>query len=151
LDGNIYQESVKSSYQVFMPNPEILNRFIARVEANAHTEAIAEFYTANATMQENMAPPRQGRAKLVAHEAAVMARAKSLTSECVRPVFVSGDRVVIRWIFNFVWADGSTSHIEELAYQRWEGERIAEETFFYDPVQMKPIKPLGPEAAAVGG
>jgi hypothetical protein len=30
--------------------------------------------------------------------------------------------------------------MEELAYQRWEGERIAEETFFYDPAQLEPRK-----------
>jgi hypothetical protein len=30
--------------------------------------------------------------------------------------------------------------MEELAYQRWEGERIAEETFFYDPAQLVPRK-----------
>jgi len=30
--------------------------------------------------------------------------------------------------------------MEELAYQRWEGERIAEETFFYDPAQLIPRK-----------
>jgi hypothetical protein len=29
--------------------------------------------------------------------------------------------------------------MEEIAYQRWEGERIAEETFFYDPAQRVPI------------
>ena len=28
--------------------------------------------------------------------------------------------------------------MEELACQRWEGERIAEETFFYDPAQRVP-------------
>jgi hypothetical protein len=28
--------------------------------------------------------------------------------------------------------------MEELAYQRWEGECIAEETFFYDPAQRIP-------------
>ena len=31
--------------------------------------------------------------------------------------------------------------MEELAYQRLEGERIAEETFFYDPAQRVPRKP----------
>jgi hypothetical protein len=31
--------------------------------------------------------------------------------------------------------------MEELAYQRWEGERMAEETFFYDPAQRVPQKP----------
>jgi hypothetical protein len=25
--------------------------------------------------------------------------------------------------------------IDELAYQRWDGDRIAEERFYYDPVQ----------------
>jgi len=28
--------------------------------------------------------------------------------------------------------------MEELAWQRWEGDRIAEEEFFYDPAQNKP-------------
>ncbi|MES2243101.1 MAG: nuclear transport factor 2 family protein [Pseudomonadota bacterium] len=124
-----------------MPTLETVERFIARVEQNAHTEAIEEFYTPDATMQENQAPPRRGRDVLVAGEAKVMARAKSLTSECVRPVFISGDKVVIRWIFNFTWADGSTTRMEELAYQRWQGERIAEETFFYDPAQRTPVPP----------
>ncbi len=31
--------------------------------------------------------------------------------------------------------------MEELAWQRWEGERIAEEQFFYDPAQRTPVKP----------
>jgi hypothetical protein len=31
--------------------------------------------------------------------------------------------------------------MEEIACQRWEGERIAEETFFYDPAQRVPQKP----------
>jgi hypothetical protein len=32
--------------------------------------------------------------------------------------------------------DASAMRIEELAYQRWEGERVAEERFFYDPGQL---------------
>jgi ketosteroid isomerase-like protein len=65
-------------------------------------------------------------------------KAKALTSKCVGPVFVSGDNVVIRWIFEFEWQDGTHTRMEELAYQRWEGERIAEERFFYDPAQLTP-------------
>jgi SnoaL-like domain len=121
-----------------MPTAATLDHFIARVESNAHAEAIEAFYTANATMQENNAPPRVGRNSLVANERKVMARAKSVASKCIRPVFVDGDHVVIRWVFDFEWPDGTSTHIEELAYQRWEGERIAEEKFFYDPAQLKP-------------
>ena len=124
-----------------MPSADTLARFIARVESNAHVEAIQEFYTEGASMQENNAPPRVGRDTLVAHEAAALARASSVRSECVRPVFVNGEHVVIRWIFEFTWKDGSTGRIEELAYQRWEGERIAQEQFFYDPKQFAPRRP----------
>jgi hypothetical protein len=119
-----------------MPTPQTLERFIARVESNAHVEAIQEFYTQDASMQENLAPPRVGRDTLVAHEAAALARAASVQSTCVQPVFVNGDHVVIRWIFEFTWKDGSVGRIEELAYQRWEGEKIAQEQFFYDPKQF---------------
>jgi hypothetical protein len=124
-----------------MPTSETLERFIARVEENAHAEAVEEFYTADASMQENQAPPRVGRDAHVANERKVLSRAETLSSKCVRPIFVNGDRVVIRWIFHFEWLDGTITHMEEIAYQRWEGERIAEETFFYDPAQRIPRKP----------
>jgi hypothetical protein len=123
-----------------MPTAATLNRFIARVESNAHADAIEEFYTEDASMQENFNPPRLGRDTLVAHERAVLARAASVKSTCVRPVFVQGDFVVIRWIFEFAWKDGSTARIEELAYQRWRGEKIAQEQFFYDPKQFVPVR-----------
>lgn len=123
-----------------MPTAETLERFIARVEQNAHAEACEEFHTADSSMQENQAPPRVGRDSHVAHERKIMSRAKSVSSACVRPVFVNGDNVVIRWIFRFEWLDGTITHMEELAYQRWEGERIAAETFFYDPAQRAPRK-----------
>ncbi|MDB4976159.1 MAG: polyketide cyclase [Myxococcaceae bacterium] len=121
-----------------MPTLETLERFIARVEQNAHAEACAEFQTEDCTMQENQAPPRVGRAAHVANEHKVMARAKSISSTCVRPVFVNGDFVVIRWIFRFEWHDGTVTQMEELAYQRWQGEQIAAEQFFYDPAQRVP-------------
>ena len=123
-----------------MPTVETLERFIARVEANAHVEAVEEFYTEDASMQENQSTPRIGRDAHVANERNVLSKTKTLTSRCIRPVFVSGDRVVVRWIFRFEWLNGTATHMEELAYQRWEGERIAEETFFYDPAQRVPKK-----------
>ena len=123
-----------------MPSQDTLERFIARVESNAHVEAIQEFYTEGASMQENNAPPRVGRDTLVAHEAAALARASSVHSACVRPALVNGDIVVIRWVFEFTWKDGSLGRIEELAYQRWDGEHIAQEQFFYDPAQFQRSK-----------
>ena len=123
-----------------MPAPDTLARFIARVEQNAHVEAIEEFYTPQASMQENQSPPRSGRDTLVAHERKVLARARSVSSQCLPPVFVNGDDVVVRWVFRFEWLDGSVTRMEEMACQHWEGERIAAETFFYDPAQQVPVR-----------
>jgi len=124
-----------------MPTPQTLERFIALVESNDHVQACELFYTEHSTMQENLGTPRVGRDAHVANERQVMARAETVRSTCVRPVLHDGDHVVIRWIFEFTWRDGSVTRMEELAWQRWEGERIAEETFFYDPAQRVPRRP----------
>ena len=120
-----------------MPSAEVLERFIARVEANDHVGAIEAFYAADASMQENEMPPRVGRDVLAANERAVLAKVRSVRSKCVRPVFVDHDRVVIRWVFEFEALDGARRRMDELAYQRWEGDRIVEEKFFYDPGQLR--------------
>ncbi|TGK04005.1 nuclear transport factor 2 family protein [Leptospira semungkisensis] len=122
-----------------MPSQETLERFIEMVEQNKHDTAIEEFYTETSSMQENQSSPRVGRKLHFENERRVLARANSIVSKCVRPVFVNGDYVAIRWIFHFEWKDGTVTHMEEMAHQRWEGERIAEETFFYDPAQRVPV------------
>ena len=119
-----------------MPSTETIERFIAGIESNDHVKAVEEFYTEGATMRENRKPPRGPRSALVDNERRVIARAKSVESICVRPAFVNGDYAVMRWIFRFAWLDGTTSELEEISYQRWEGERVAEEEFFYDPAQF---------------
>jgi hypothetical protein len=124
-----------------MPSVQTLERFVARVEQNAHVEAVEEFYTENSSMQENQAPPRIGRSAHVENERRVLSRTKSMTSRCIRPLFVNADRVVIRWHFRFEFLDGSIMEMEELSFQRWEGERIAEEQFFYDPAQRARKRP----------
>ncbi len=123
-----------------MPSRDTVDRFVAAVEQGAHAQVITDFYTTNASMQENQQPPRMGRDALVENERNVLKRARKVVSTCVRPVFIDGDRVVIRWIFEFDWLDGSTTRMEEIAYQMWDGELIAQERFFYDPSQMRPVK-----------
>lgn len=127
-----------------MPSLETLERFIARVEENAHAEAIAEFYAEEGAIRENQQPPRIGRAALVEGERRVLARARGVSSRCIRPALVAGDVVVLRWIFEFDWLDGTYTRMEEIAYQRWSGDRILEEQFFYDPTQRIPL-PRRPE------
>ena len=121
-----------------MPAQSVLDAFIATVESNKHDEAIERFYTDNATMQENLEPVRRGKTALLARERDFMSRLAEMRSECVRPVFTEGDHVVIRWSFDFRTKDGKRLTRDELAYQRWDGDKIVEERFYYDPTQSKP-------------
>jgi SnoaL-like domain len=86
-----------------MPSRARLDEFIAVVESGDHAGAIERYYTEDATMQENLAPPRVGRDLLVAHERAALARMSHVTSKCVSSV-VEGDRVALHWNFELVAA-----------------------------------------------
>jgi len=120
-----------------MPDRARVEAFIARVVSGAHAEAIEEFYHEDATMQENLGVPRGPRAKLIEGERAMLARHKSVVTHPVDAFFIEGDRVVIQWRFDFERMDGSIMHIDELALQTWDGDRIRSERFYYDPAQMK--------------
>ena len=121
-----------------MPTLKRLEEFISKVETNKHDETIEQFYTEDASMQENNSKPYTGRAKLVEKERNVLKKTKSMHSKCIRPIFIIDDFAVIRWKFRFDWLDGTVTEIEEIAYQRWSKEFIAEEKFFYDPSQLQP-------------
>jgi SnoaL-like domain len=120
-----------------MPSLKTVESFVSLVEEGKTVEAMVRFYAEQASMQENAAAPRVGKSALIKHEEDALASITSLKSTCVRPIFVSGDFVVIRWIFEIKDKTGKATRFEELAYQRWEGDLMAEERFFYDPAQLR--------------
>jgi hypothetical protein len=119
-----------------MPSRQSVDAFIAHVLSEDHVGAIRDWYCEDAWMQENQAPPRQGgRAALMAQEAATLGRAESVKTELVGGPLIDGDNVALRWRFTFQWKGGGGMQMEEVAWQTWRGDKIAEETFFYDPAQ----------------
>ena len=121
-----------------MPAAAVVHDFIAAVEAGQFVEAIQRYYAEGASMQENNDAPRVGLAALVANEQRVMSLFKQLKGKSLAPPAISGDRVAINWAFDFTRADGSAVRLEEIAWQRWEGDKVVEERFFYDPRQLAP-------------
>lgn len=119
-----------------MPGRERVAALVARVEEGCYVEALQEFYADDATMQENGSPPCVGLRKLVEHERGVMAAFREIRTLPVKTWLVDGDYVVINWVFEFTRADGSQFRMDELALQRWRGDRVAEERFYYDPAQL---------------
>ena len=117
-----------------MPTRERVQALVAQVQANRFVEAIEDFYTEDASMQENLGATRVGRATLVAHERAMLGRnqVKTLGGEFL----IDGDTVIIHWRFEITDASGRHLVLEELAHQCWRGDRVAEERFYYDPGQL---------------
>jgi ketosteroid isomerase-like protein len=115
-----------------MPSRARVEALIKTVEAGDFVGALEEFYTDDATMGENADPPRRGLSALIAHEKAMLQAFRTITTRPVSRYALDGDTVVINWVFVFTARDGSTMTLDELALQRWRGERIAEERFYYD-------------------
>lgn len=120
-----------------MPTRERVKDLIAMVEQGRFVEAIQRFYTKDASMQENLQPARKGMATLIAGEEKVLAAFKEVRTLPVKAYMIEGDRVVINWVFLFTAHDGRSFRQDELAWQRWVGDRIAEERFYYDPGQQR--------------
>ena len=119
-----------------MPTRATVEAFVARVISGDHVGAIPDWYHDGAWMQENQAPPIQGgRDALMKREAAMLERSRSPQTELLGGPMIEGDRVAIRWRFTFAFKDGGGLQQEEIAWQTWRGEKIAMETFFYDPAQ----------------
>jgi ketosteroid isomerase-like protein len=119
-----------------MPTRATPDAFIGRVISGDHLGAIHDWYHDDSWMQENQAPPIQGgREAMMKRETAMMERSRSVTTELLGGPLIAGDHVAIRWRFTSVFKDGGRMQQEEVAWQTWRGDRIATETFFYDPAQ----------------
>jgi hypothetical protein len=140
-----------TNYLNIMPTRERVKELISMVEHGRFVEAIQRFYAKNATMQENLQPVRQGMATLIAGEEKVLAAFKEIKTLPVKSYMVEGERVVINWVFIFTAHDGRSFRQDELAWQRWDGDRIVEERFYYDPAQQLLLeRRKAPRAAGTG-
>lgn len=115
-----------------MPSRERVQELIEAVVTGDHAEAIARFYTEDATMQENGGEPRRGLANLVARERKVTEMVAKIVTHRPETVVVDGDHVAIHWRFEFTRGDGHVRVVEEVALQLWRDDKICRERFFYD-------------------
>lgn len=119
-----------------MPTPARVAALVAMVEAGQYVEAIEAFYAEDASMQENLGRTVTGRAALMDNERAALTR-NTIVARKGSIALVDGDHVAIRWVFEITDDTPTTRVLDEIAWQRWEGDRIVEERFYYDPGQMR--------------
>jgi ketosteroid isomerase-like protein len=120
-----------------MPSQQRVNDLIAQVERHALLDAIEEFYADDVLMQENGHPPTVGKPANRDRERGFLASVARFHEVRALSVVVHGDRAVIHWIFDYTGRDGIRYRLDQLAWQRWDGERIVEERFFYDSAAVR--------------
>lgn len=120
-----------------MPSRMSVESFVSLVELGKYDLAIELYYARNARLQEDPDPHRIGVGAMAKGESRRTTHHSRIEARRAGPYFIEGDNVVIRWIFEFTDGRGGRRRLEELAYQRWQGEHIAEERFYYDPAQMR--------------
>jgi hypothetical protein len=118
-----------------MPSRSRVEALIGEVEAGRFVEALETFYASGAATRENMQAPTSGLANLIDKERLVLKGHRRVAAMPGTSYLLDGERVVINWVFEFERHDGARFTLNELAYQRWEGQRIIEEQYYYDPAQ----------------
>ena len=115
-----------------MPTRKRLDGFVAAVVAGRFVEAMCDYYHDDAVTRENGGPERRGLPTLIAIEEGTLSAFTILAHPPAR-VLLHGDDVAIHWTFDITDGQGIVRRMDEIALQRWRGDRIAEERFFYDP------------------
>lgn len=110
-----------------------INSLIAYTLENRLIEALNEFYHLDVVMQENCQPPRVGLAVSLERQRAAQAMTAKIHEVKAAIVLHDGDNAAIEWHAEWSMLGGSRFRIEEIALQRWRGDRIIHERFFYDP------------------
>jgi hypothetical protein len=115
-----------------MPTRERVQQFVRTVEQGKFIEAMEEFYADDLVMQENLQPPRVGKAANMEHERKFVSWIADVKSRAAA-VLVDGNHVVINWVADYVGVDGVRLHYDQLTHQVWRGDEIVAERFVYDP------------------
>ena len=125
-----------------------MSAYIAMVKSGDFVAVMREFYHLDAKVHENRKRPRVGRDALVANEERARANTRSIRATVLEAFHGGGDDVAIHSVYEIVEKDGRAWTFDEMSLQRWRGDRIAEEFFFYDPGQRKTqVIPAAADAA----
>jgi hypothetical protein len=99
-------------------------------------EVYERYYDENVVVQENLQPPRVGRAMSLERQKLMNANVKEIHGSKIGAVLVDGDRSMVEIHLDVTTQDGYRIHVEEVGVQTWKDGKIIHERYFYDPVSF---------------
>lgn len=98
-------------------------QFVAAVVDRNTTAAVCDFYHPYAVTTDGTEET---------DEDVTLACAPDIQAHRPETLLVQGDIAIIEWVFDIADQSGGTCRLHEISVQRWVGEKIAEERFFYE-------------------
>jgi ketosteroid isomerase-like protein len=102
-------------------------------KTHSSKEIYEEFYAEDVVVQENLQPPRVGRALSIERQKLMNANIKEVHNFKMGAILVDGDRSMFEMHLEATTQDGYRIHIEEVGLQTWKDGKIIHERYFYDP------------------
>jgi ketosteroid isomerase-like protein len=116
------------------PLRSLVTDFAAVLTSSGALEAMHRFYAEDVIVFENRELARAGRAQCLAIEATALEAQPS--PPVVRVTKLAADDATgvafLEYVVRFTSPDGRPMRVEQVAVQRWESGRIAEERFYYE-------------------
>jgi len=100
-------------------------------------DAMHEFYADDVVMAENDQDPTVGLAANLERERQFVANTQWHAAE-VKNIVVDGDTSMVQWWLDFTNAAyGQRLAFTQVAVQRWRGDKIVDERFYYTPTPVE--------------
>ncbi len=113
---------------------KLVQGYVELTRADRGVEAIERYYAEDVVVFENRELSRAGRETCAKYERAARARVAAPPTLTVRGIGVdeSQNKTFVEWVVRFVSTEGKPFQLEEVAVQKWDGDRISEERFYYE-------------------
>lgn len=116
---------------------ERVNQLNDMIQAGKIIEAMREFYADDVTMRENDNPPTEGLQANLEREQAFVDGTKWYGLE-LKGVAVGDGISFVEWFMDFHYPlYGGRLRFTQVAVQRWRGDKIYDERFYYNPVMVE--------------
>jgi ketosteroid isomerase-like protein len=108
-----------------------LEDLFAYIRQGRILDAINEFYTEDAAMQENSQPPTVGREANLEREKQFLRTVKEWQRFDVTAKGVGDDVTFYETVMDWVATDGTPMHVEQVVVAKWQEGKIVHEQFYH--------------------
>jgi ketosteroid isomerase-like protein len=121
------------STQITITLQDRLEDLFAYIREGRILDAINEFYSEDALMQENNLPPTEGREANLEREKQFLSTVKEWQRFDVTAKGVGDDVTFYETVMDWVTTDGTPVHVEQVVVAKWQDGKITHERFYHNP------------------